>query len=98
MLDEEQRADLEAELKRRDDAILVSALSGEGMEAFRRFVSDRLTAAHKIRLITLSLSEGSQLAWLRANGEIVSEAIDGDVMTLNVRLSETDFGRFQARS
>jgi GTPase len=98
MLDEEQRADLEAELKRRDDAILVSALSGEGMEAFRRFVSGRLTAAHKIRLITLSLSDGSQLAWLRANGEIVSEAIEDDVMTLNVRLSETDFGRFQARS
>ena len=97
LLDAEQVADFRAELGRRSDAILVSALSGEGVEAFRRTISDQLTKAHNVRLIRLAMSDGAQLAWLRANGEIVSEVIEGEDMILSVRLSETDFGRFQAR-
>jgi GTPase len=96
-LDAESRADIESELLRRDDAILVSALTGEGMEALRRFVADRLTKDHQTRLIHLPLTEGANVAWLRANGDIVSEVIKDDVMTLEVRLSDLDYGRFQAR-
>jgi GTPase len=97
VLEAEPRADIETELLRRDDAILVSALSGEGLEALRRFVADKLTKDHQIRQIQLPSSEGAHLAWLRANGDIISETTQSDAMTLAVRLSDLDYGRFQAR-
>ncbi len=97
VLEDDPRADIEAELLRRSDAILVSALTGEGMDALRRFVADRLTKDHETRCIRLPLSKGGDVAWLRANGEIISEALADDVMTLEVRLSDVDYGRFQAR-
>jgi GTPase len=97
MLDDDKRADVLSEIVGREDAVLVSALTGEGIEDFNRFVADRLTASHRTRSVSLPLQDGANLAWLRANGDIVAEQVDGDILTLQVRLSEVDYGRFQAR-
>jgi GTPase len=97
MLDDDKRADVLSEIVGREDAVLVSALTGEGIEDFKRFVADRLTASHRTRSVSLPLQDGANLAWLRANGDIVAEQVDGDILTLQVRLSEVDYGRFQAR-
>lgn len=97
-LDPETRAVLEHQAAKRDDVVLISALSGEGVDALSQLLSDRLTSSHRIRQIALGMADGAALAWLHANGAVEEEKINGEQITLKVRLSDVDFARFQARS
>ena len=95
MLDGEARESVEAERVRRDDVVLVSALTGEGVAGLQSAVSARLTVSHRLREIELLPQDGAGLAWLNANGEVVGTDLAGDVMTVSVRLSDADYGRFR---
>ena len=97
VLDAEKRAEIGEELARRDDVVLVSALTGEGIEGLQRVVGSRLTVSHRQRSVVLAASDGAGLAWLNANGEVIATSVEGDVMTVDVRLSDADFGRFGKR-
>ena len=44
------------------------------------------------------MAEGAAIAWLHANGAVEAENLNGERLTLEVRLSDVDFARFQARS
>jgi GTP-binding protein HflX len=62
-------------------------------------VSDRLTGANRLRHIEVPLADGAALAWLHEHGEVLAEqTIDGDRMAYDVRLSDRDWERFQARA
>lgn len=98
LLDPETRAIREAEAARRDDVVLISALTGEGVDALARRLSDRLTSSHRIRRIELNVADGAAAAWLHANGTVEEEVLNGERMSIKVRLSDVDFARFQARS
>ena len=98
LLDEESRAMRVAEAARREDVVMLSALSGEGVEHLARILSDRLTSAHRLRQIELGAADGAALAWLHANGAVEEEIHAGERLTIKVRLSDKDFARFQARS
>ena len=84
------------EAARRDDAIPVSALTGEGIEALTARVSEKLRASDDTREIELSSSDGERLAWLHTRGQVVDQKHDGETTVLQVRLSEIDWARFQA--
>ena len=97
LLDEERRHVVLAECQRRDDVVPVSAVTGEGIEAMRLLLSDRLTVARRLRHIELSQNDGAGRAWLHAHGSVESESGKGDVATISVRLSDADFARYQLR-
>jgi len=97
MLDAEARAAIEAEAARRDDVVISSALSGEGVDGLRRAVSDRLSTGKRVRTLTVPLGDGAALAWLHANGEVIGEEVEGEHMIVDVRLSDRDLARFEAR-
>jgi GTPase len=97
LLSEEHRIAICAEADRRDNVVVASALTDVGMEALRSLMTSRLTSAHRVRHISVDTHNGAAIAWLHAHGTIVGEAITGDVMTVDVRLSDVDFARFQAR-
>ena len=96
-LDQECRHVVLAECQRRDDVVPVSAVTGEGIEAMRLLLSDRLTVARRLRHIELSQNDGAGRAWLHAHGSVESESGEGDVATISVRLSDADFARYQLR-
>ena len=97
-LDDEQRQLVLADAAKRDDVMLISALTGEGVDELRRTVSGRLTASNRIRHIELPMSDGAAAAWLHEHGEVLGqETIDGDRIAFDVRLSDPDWDRFQAR-
>jgi GTPase len=97
-LDAEQRGLVEADAVRRDDVALISALTGEGVEAFTRFVSARLTGGNRLRHVELPAGDGAAAAWLHEHGEVVERRTLGcDRIALDVRLSDRDWDRFQAR-
>jgi GTP-binding protein HflX len=97
-LDEEQRELIETEAARREDVVLISALGGEGVDRLTRMVSDRLTTANRVRHVEVKLTDGAAAAWLHEHGEVIGqETIDGDRIAYDVRLSDAEFSRFQAR-
>lgn len=96
-LDAEQRQQAVADAARRDDVAMISALTGEGVDGLKRLLSDRLTGASRLRHIELPIGDGAAAAWLHENGEVLEETIEADRITYDVRLSDRDWDRFQAR-
>ena len=97
MLDGEAAATLRAEAARRDDAVVLSALTGEGVDDLRRAVSDRLSRGARVRTVRLPASDGAAVAWLHQHGEVLSSDATGEVVNLDVRISDMDWARFEAR-
>ncbi len=97
MPDEETRSAIEAEASRRDDVVVLSALSGEGVEELCRVVAQRLSTGNRVRTLSVSFSDGAALAWLHAHGEVLGQQIEGEHMVVDVRLSDREFSRFEAR-
>lgn len=87
-----------AEAARRDDVVLVSALTGDGVDALKRLLSDRLTASNRVRHVDLALADGAGAAWLHEHGEVLGSAIRDDRVAFDVRLSDADWNRFLTRT
>ena len=96
-LSAEARDVLRAEAARRDNVVLVSALTGEGTDDLAQACSAKLTSAHRIRHLDLPLAQGAAIAWIHAHGEVVTQEADDAQMHLAVRLSDEDYARFQSR-
>ena len=92
----EEAASLRAEAGRRKDAIVLSALTGDGVGALLDAVSARLRKEARERIVTLSASDGELIAWLHANGEVLSHDHEGLETRFVVRLSDVDWARFNA--
>jgi GTP-binding protein HflX len=96
LLDGEEAARLRAEAARREDVGVISALTGEGTEALLAAVSERLRKENKVRTVTVAASDGELIAWLHANGEVLTHDHEGLETRFAVRLSDLDWARFQA--
>jgi GTP-binding protein HflX len=96
LLDGEEAARLRAEAARREDVAVISALTGEGTEALLAAVSERLRKENKVRTVTVAASDGELIAWLHANGEVLTHDHEGLETRFAVRLSDLDWARFQA--
>jgi GTP-binding protein HflX len=79
-----------------EDAVLVSALSGEGVETLCEQMAIMLRAGTHVHDIRLSPSDGRRLAWLHEHGEVIGRSDDGDGVAIQVRLSDADRARFAA--
>ena len=95
-LDAETKAALLAEAGRRDDALVVSALTGDRIDALKSALVERLSANSDVREITLDSSDGEKIAWLHQRGQVIRQDGDDDQARLSVRLSDVDWARFQA--
>jgi GTPase len=93
--DEAER--LRAEAARREDVVVISALDGAGVDGLLDCVASQLRKGAPVREVTLSASDGEGMAWLHANGEVLDQRQDGLETHVQVRLSDTDWSRFQAR-
>ena len=81
----------------RDDVAIVSALTGDGVAALRDAVAARLTQGARLRHLDLDAGDGADLAWLHAHGDVIESRPDGDRMIVDVRMTEVEWDRFQAR-
>lgn len=97
LLDAEAREELEGDAARRDDVALLSAQTGEGVDALRKAVSELLTVRNRIRTIRLTQADGAAIAWLHRHGEVLDTVEEGELLRVDVRMSEIDWGRFEAR-
>ncbi len=91
-LDADERAALAG--RAGDDAVLVSALSGEGVETLCDQMAIMLRAGTHVHDIRLSSSDGRRVAWLHEHGEVIGRSDDETGVVLQVRLSDADRARF----
>jgi GTP-binding protein HflX len=97
LLDAEAEADAREISARRDDVVILSALTGAGVETLQRAISVRLTAGASIHSLSLSVNDGAALAWLHEHGEVLSSRVDDAVMRVEARLSDSALARFVRR-
>lgn len=79
-----------------EQAIAVSALTGEGIEALRDQMAIMLRAGSHVHEIRLGTNDGRRLAWLHEHGEVVGSSYDDAGVAVQVRLSDADHARFAA--
>ncbi|UKK84800.1 GTPase HflX [Sphingopyxis sp. BSN-002] len=93
--DTDRRAQIEEMAARRPDVAVISAMTGEGVEAARTLMASQLTAAHQVERIFLTYAQGEAMAWLHARGEVLSDQPKGEGHVLTVRLDPADRARFE---
>jgi GTP-binding protein HflX len=77
-----------------DDAVLVSALTGEGIDTLREQMAILLRAGTHVHELHLAAGDGRRLAWLHEHGEVVGRTDEAAGVALQVRLSDADWARF----
>ena len=94
LLDAEKREDLSALVQRNDDLQMISAQTGEGVDAFKAHLSALIAKGNLVRSVRLKASDGAALAWLHARGTINSQIVDEDLVTVEASLSRQLWGQF----
>lgn len=94
LLDTEKREDLSALVQRNDDLLMISAQTGEGVDAFKAHLSALIAKGNLVRSVRLKASDGAALAWLHARGTINSQIVDEDLVTVEASLSRQLWGQF----
>ncbi len=100
LLDADRRAELAEIAAGDDDVVLLSAVTGEGVDDLLARTDALLTSGARPYDIALPSGDGRRLAWLHQHGQVLSEAereVDGQPgVLLSVRLTPKEYGRFQS--
>ncbi|WP_394708238.1 GTPase HflX [Breoghania sp.] len=96
-LEPDNRAGLVARTQESGEAIAVSALTGEGVEALLGRVEAILTAEREVMEVHLSADDGEGLAWLYRATEVLTREDSEAGMDLRVRVPEKALDAFRAR-
>ncbi|MDF1736551.1 MAG: GTPase HflX, partial [Minwuia sp.] len=93
--------DAEARLAVADEAatrkfpgVLVSAITGEGLDDLAAEIARRIARTKVEVATTVDPADGASLAWLYRNGEILSREDGEQSIRLTVRMSPADAGRW----
>ena len=86
-----------AEAARREDVTVISARTGEGVDDLMDAAAGHLRKGARLRTVRLGASDGRTIAWLHANGEVVSQTSDGNETEFEVQMTDTAWARFNGR-
>lgn len=98
LLDGENRARLVNQAGRRDDAVAISAVTGQGCDVLLEMLDVATGKARRIVELSIPLVDGATIAWLYRHGEVVSRSDDDARAHLRVGLDPADLARFERRS
>ena len=105
LLGRDELSELTNSIEKRDDVVMVSALTGAGLDDLMARLANMLNASARVYSIDLPASDGRRLAWLHAHGEVLEERTvessaesNDPSKTIEVRLTGKAFGQFQTLS
>lgn len=90
----EDRTLVENRASRMENVQLLSAITGEGMDALSDTIITRLAGTTHVETFTLGFDAGRKRAWLFEKGLVEDEVQDEDGYTLTVRWNETQKSQF----
>ena len=97
LLDADDHDIVMARARRMDNAVAVSAMTGEGCEPLLALLDDRLTLSWEEITVSLSPADGATLAWIYAHGEVAARTDEAEAITVTARLSPEDVGRLRRK-
>jgi GTP-binding protein HflX len=79
--------------------VLVSALTGEGIDTLKALIEDKLGETRKKFEVTLEAAEGADASWLYRNVEVLNKTVNQDdgTLTLQVRVDVANEGLLAAK-
>ncbi|MEM7664459.1 MAG: GTPase HflX [Pseudomonadota bacterium] len=97
-------ADREAELReaaKGQNAVLISAVSGAGVDTFAETIATMLTAKASEVTVTVPVKDGRRIAWLHQHGDVLDDedggdGEDGPQRRLTVRLNPKELGQYSS--
>ena len=95
--DAETRARLMRQVMARQDVVITSAISGEGLDGLLEKIAGMLAARSAIRHIALRHAEGADLAWCYRHAEVLAREDTEEGMILTLRLPPAELARAQKR-
>ncbi|MDE2379392.1 GTPase HflX [Bradyrhizobium sp.] len=90
--DAEQREELQNIAARRPSdhaALLVSAETGEGVEALLAAIEERLAAKRSTFDLSIDAADGAGISWLHRNSEVLAKELHDGRFDMTVRVDET---------
>ena len=83
------------------EAVLLSAANGDGVDDFAHQIAEMLTQSASELTVTLPVSDGRRLAWLHAHGEVLTDEDAGEgelgpLRRLTVRLNPKELGQYSS--
>ena len=96
LLDPQQRDELAAAAAGNPEIVMISAQTGEGVDALEAGIASVLTEGHRRYRFELGLEDGAGAAWLHQHGEVLSHWVEGDRAWYEVRMAPSDAERFEA--
>jgi GTP-binding protein HflX len=98
-LDTDARAQLENVAARREDRpVLVSALTGEGIEALLTRIEQRLALRRVVLDLVLDPADGAGVSWLHRHSEVMAKEMrDDGRLGMTVRVEPDKAGRVRAK-
>ena len=97
LLDEDKLSEMRGIAQRNPDILLLSAVTGEGIEDFKNLLSDLIAKKNVTRAITLPSSDGAAFAWLHARGKVDVKRETKELLHLDVSLSRQFWGQFEKK-
>ena len=82
-------------LEVRPGSVAVSAITGEGLDALRAHLDERVAAGMAQADYDIDHADGARLAWLYAHGEVIGREDDEQAAHVTVRLMPADRARFE---
>jgi GTP-binding protein HflX len=80
-------------VEQHEGSVAISAVTGEGIEAFLRVLADRLRAIAKVVELLIPYDRGDVMASIHREGEVVSTFHEDAGIRVRARLSEASAGR-----
>jgi GTP-binding protein HflX len=81
----------------RNGAVAVSAITGEGLNALKAAIDQRIAEGMELADYDIPPQDGASLAWLYEHGEVVDRHDDDAAVHVTVRLLPADRARFEQR-
>jgi GTP-binding protein HflX len=95
LLDDNRRAELSGIAARDDNIMMISAETGEGIDAFKAYLATLIAKGNELRTVKLRTDDGAALAWLHGRGVVRRQYVDGDIVSIDVSLSRQLWGQFE---
>ena len=97
MLTPEARSILENQCARSDSIAVISALTGEGLDALRHRITASLASCQARVAFAVPAGQGDAIAWLHRHAQVERIDRQGDMLECTVRIAEADSMRFASR-
>jgi GTP-binding protein HflX len=87
-----------AEVPERAGCVAVSAVTGEGLEALKAAIDQRIAAGMDVAEYDIPPADGARLAWLYQHGEVIEREDAEAAVHMTVRLLPADRARFERQT